>query len=909
LSFIAIGRSEVAAMANELRKSGISIVGDIPWGTHFCSFYATTQDLLDILIPYFTAGLENNEFGLWVISNSELLTGQDAISALRNAVPDLDRDLAERSIEVVGHDAWFLDAGAFDFHRVVNRFKEKLDDAVARGYVGMRVNGSPAWIQNKQALRAFEQTFDRLFRNERMIASCTYPLAESGAAELLDVARTHQFAIARRQGNWEVLETPALLHAKQAIQRLNAELEQRVSERTSELAATNAALRREIVQRQQAEDRLRLVIDTIPAMVFAALPDGAVDFVNQRWLQYLGLSLQDVQGWGWEGTIHPDDRARSIAHWRATMAAGQAAENELRVRRADGVYRWILGRFVPLRDEIGNIVQWYGVSTDIDDRKRAEEALRASEEKFSAAFRASPTALVIATLDGKYVEMNQAFCDLLGYSREELLGKTAIDLGIFNAESRQEWVEALAREGGVIAPVELSFRVRDGSSRTTLSSVETITFHGVPHRLATSLDITERKRAEEEIRRYVARMDGLAEISRTFVEAGLEYQSVLNTVAQHTAQLIGDSCVITRTSEDGQRSVPVAFYHRDPKALALMQVSLLHTWQGGATQRYRTLLSGKSIYIPVVNPEEFRASVEPAFLPYLDAIGVSSLLIVPLQIQGQLIGTLGISRDRHGSPYTRDDQVLLQDVADRAALTIQNAQLFEQVQGAHERLQALSRQVLQAQEVERRAIARELHDEIGQQLSAVGILLSIIDRQLPSELAQARLETAQARVGDLIAQVRNLGLNLRPAILDDFGLMPALVWLFERYTTQTQIAVQFEHAGLEEQRFAPEVETTAYRIVQEALTNVARHAGVTEVTVRLWIDADTLWVVVADHGHGFDPQTIDMRTSSGLAGMVERAALLGGTLTIESAPGTGTRVTASLPLQSDGAPRGQEHAA
>src|SRR5262245_257580 len=161
-------------MATELRKTGISIVSDIPWGTHFCSFYETTQDLLDILVPYFKTGWEGNEFGLWVISNSELLTMQEAISALRKAIPDLDHHLAERSIEMVGHDEWFIEAGAFDFHRVVTRFKEKLDQALARGYVGMRVNGSPAWLQDKKKWRAFEEDLDRLFLNERIIASCTY---------------------------------------------------------------------------------------------------------------------------------------------------------------------------------------------------------------------------------------------------------------------------------------------------------------------------------------------------------------------------------------------------------------------------------------------------------------------------------------------------------------------------------------------------------------------------------------------------------------------------------------------------------------------------------------------------------------------------------------------------------------
>src|SRR5688500_8154773 len=177
----------------------------------------------------------------------------------------------------------------------------------------------------------------------------------------------------------------------------------------------------------------------------------------------------------------------------------------------------------------------------------------------------------------------------------------------------------------------------------------------------TNVDITERKHAEEEIRQYAARLEAQSKISRTFVEAGLDYQSVLNTVVQRTAELIGDSCVITLFSEDKQRSFPVAFYHSDPKALAMMHDSFLHTWQGGTgTERYQTLLSGNSIYIPMVNPEDFRASLEPEFLPYWDAIGVSSVLIVPLQVQGRVIGTLGLTRDRHGSAYTRDDQVLLQ---------------------------------------------------------------------------------------------------------------------------------------------------------------------------------------------------------------------------------------------------------
>jgi signal transduction histidine kinase len=255
-------------MPMELRKTGINVVGDLPWGAHFCYFYETKQDLLDILIPYFKTGLENKEFCLWVISNSELLTVEEATRALRNALPDLDRYVAERSIEVVGHEDWFLGGNTFDPYKVADRFKQKLNEALARGYAGMRVNGSPAWLHNggPKELRKFEAELDKLFPNERTIASCTYPLATIGADEIFDVVRTHQFAIARRQGEWEVIETPELIQAKQEIRRLNEELEQRVIERTNDLRVANEELRREVVERKQAEAELRVTSEQLRAL-------------------------------------------------------------------------------------------------------------------------------------------------------------------------------------------------------------------------------------------------------------------------------------------------------------------------------------------------------------------------------------------------------------------------------------------------------------------------------------------------------------------------------------------------------------------------------------------------------------------------------------------------------------------
>jgi signal transduction histidine kinase len=209
-------------------------------------------------------------------------------------------------------------------------------------------------------------------------------------------------------------------------------------------------------------------------------------------------------------------------------------------------------------------------------------------------------------------------------------------------------------------------------------------------------------------------------------------------------------------------------------------------------------------------------------------------------------------------------------------------------------LRSYPRRLVQAQEEERRAIARELHDQIGQSLTAIKLLLARSMRSTVGDVASS-LGEAQELVNDLTERVRNLSLDLRPAMLDNQGLLPTLLWHFERYTARTHIHVNFKHAGLR-RRLTPEVSTATYRIVQEALTNVLRHAGVDEVTVHVVANEKTLSAVIEDQGIGFDPAALDMGRCSGINGMRERALLLGGKLMFKSTPGAGTRLRAELPL-------------
>src|SRR5436309_4074171 len=230
-------------MTTQMRKTGIDVVGDMPWGTHFCLFYETKADVLDTLVSYCNAGLESEEFCLWVVS--EPVTVDEATHALNEAVPELDRHLADHSIEIVPAHDWYLQGGTFDLKRVIGGWHEQLTRALASGYAGVRVTGDTAWLEKKdwKDFCEYEEALNDSVANQRLAVLCTYPLAACGAMEILDVVRTHQFAVAKRHGDWDVIETAGLKLAKEEIKRLNDELEQRVLERTSQLMLASEALR------------------------------------------------------------------------------------------------------------------------------------------------------------------------------------------------------------------------------------------------------------------------------------------------------------------------------------------------------------------------------------------------------------------------------------------------------------------------------------------------------------------------------------------------------------------------------------------------------------------------------------------------------------------------------------------
>ena len=193
-------------MSTALRKTGVNVLGDMPWGAHVCMFYELKDDLLDTVAPYFKAGLESNEFCLWALSAP--ITLEEARMALSRRIPDFDPHLAAGSMEVAPGYQWYLKGDRFDLDRITSAWDEKLRGALAKGYDGMRASGNAFWLHTKhwKDFCDYERQLNTTIEGKPMTVFCTYPIVASGAAEVLEVARAHQLAVARRNGDWELVE-------------------------------------------------------------------------------------------------------------------------------------------------------------------------------------------------------------------------------------------------------------------------------------------------------------------------------------------------------------------------------------------------------------------------------------------------------------------------------------------------------------------------------------------------------------------------------------------------------------------------------------------------------------------------------------------------------------------------------
>src|SRR5258707_15071253 len=336
--------------------------------------------------------------------------------------------------------------------------------------------------------------------------------------------------------------------------RTTEDLERRVVERTAELTAVNEALRQEIVERARAEEEVRqseaqfqLAIDTIPGLVWGALPDGHIDYFNQRWREYTGLTLREAGGWGWQVAIHPEDVAGLVENWRTSLASGKPGEMEARIRRFDGEYRWFLHRAAPLCDEAGKLVKWYGQTTDIDERKRAEERLRQDEQELRRTIDAIPALIHVLGTDVKIVYTNQSTLAYTGLNLEEA---KADDFGVRIVHPddlekvRRNLQEGLAH--GLPFQMECRTRRYDGQYRWFLTLYNPL--HDERGQIlrwyAAASDINDRKQAEERVSKENLSLREEIDRSQMFEEIVGSSQALRRVLTLVNKVAPGDSTVL-----------------------------------------------------------------------------------------------------------------------------------------------------------------------------------------------------------------------------------------------------------------------------------------------------------------------------------------------------------------------------
>lgn len=647
--------------------------------------------------------------------------------------------------------------------------------------------------------------------------------------------------------------------------------------------AGTLAMVTDITARRQAEDVLRqsesrfrrLLASNIIGIITA--DTERVLEANDAYLTMVGCTRADLEAGRirWRALTAPeyhhlDDRA--IAQLQTD---GVCTPFEKEYLRTDGSRMPVL---IGLAVQEAAPLTAIGFVLDLSARRQAEEALRKSEAAVDLLARQMPGMAWLTDTDLRITDtlgaerrstwVNEQFADgclltdlidpagpgapLLAAHRQALRGKSAsCDLPI--ADQRY------------CARVE---PLRDSRQR-------------IVGCVGAAVDVTAQVRRAEAQRL-------LAETGALLADS-LDYQTTLHNIARLAVPAFADWCAIDALDERGKVR-RLAMVHAQPASA--------ETPAAGAGDELARAGAGPIALAAQTGCTQYLPALDGATGATPDA--ATSVIAVPLVARGRALGALAFVVSNSGRRYNHDDVALVEGLAQRAAIAVDNALLYAaeqraraEAEAARRRLQALSRKLVDIQEAERRALARELHDDFGQALT--GLKLSVELRERGPEPGATPLADPLAQINELIGRVRGLSLNLRPAALDDLGLLPALLSFCKRYTAQTGVRVALHHSAVE-RRFARDLETTAFRIVQEALTNVARHAGVADVTVWLWSNQDALGVQVADTGVGFAKRALAAGASSGLPGMRERVALLGGTLTIDSAPGRGTRLLAELPL-------------
>ena len=637
--------------------------------------------------------------------------------------------------------------------------------------------------------------------------------------------------------------------------------------------------------RKEAENRLRTLVEHVPVITYTAQIGGdhALTYVSPQIKRVLGYSPGEMVADPdlWTKMLHPHDRRWVLAENRRTGETGDPFALEYRMFARNGSVVWLRDEATLVRDEEGNPLRWQGFMLDITKRKKAEERLREREELYrNVVEQAAENIFLFDPYTGQILEANASFHQSLGYEAEELRRLTLYDIVAHDRESIDRNIRLVLEEGRH-AIGERRYRRKDGSLIDVEVNAGAIAYGGRPALCVVAHDVTQRKEAEEALRRSLDALLALYETGQ-ILSSSLEREEIgsrLLEVVRRVSNLT--AAVISVPDEKGELSIwrssgldglwrQARF---DPEALSA---------------RRKVLETGEHQLLRLRRPED----------PQEERNLVSMNL--PLLVRDRVIGVLeAYGTDALGEAGAEN----LYSLANQAASALENARLYAELAERENQLRRLVGKLIMAQEEERRRVAYDVHDGLAQTAAAAHQHLQLFARHNPpgSASGQEELDEALELVREVVGEARQVIHDLRPTVLDDFGLAAA-VRLQVQTLRSEGLDISLEEA-LGDERLPPEVETTLFRVIQEALTNVRKHARASTVRVVLDHPGRAVRLQVTDDGRGFEPDEATRSNGPGervgLSGMRERLSLLGGRFEAHSELGSGTTVTAEVELPTN----------
>ena len=382
-------------MEEKLRESGIDFIGKIPWGTHFCQFYRTKQELMDVVIPYFKAGLENSEVCVWLTLDSQETT--EATEALRRVVPDIERYLDKGQMEIIPCIQDYIKEVTFDPEKIRTICADKLNQVLASGYAGLRTAGDNACLEKKDWSNYvdYEGELDKIISSYPMIALCIYPLNKYDQIEVIDAVLNHQFTLVKREESWEKIESPKRKQAEEAAAKAARDWEH--------------------------------TFDAVPDPIAVLDNKFRVVRVNKAMAARLGVTPEECVGVTCYRAIHGTNKPPSDCPHRQLLKDKCEHIREIREDNLGGDF---IVSVSPIFDSEGKISGCIHVARDINERKQAEEVLIRSENKFRTLVENSPDVIARYDREKRHTHANPAASKVYERSQEEIIGKTHSELGM-----------------------------------------------------------------------------------------------------------------------------------------------------------------------------------------------------------------------------------------------------------------------------------------------------------------------------------------------------------------------------------------------------------------------------------------------------------------------------------------------